>query len=198
MCARALAMRGRSAAASRAARARAGASAPARSGWLTIMLLRARRTSRSGRPSPRARERASSQHSGARRTSRRRSTGALAGAREVRPRGRSEPGNAQLMAADAGAASAQRSRMPARDRPASADGRARRPVLGVDAILENRVLFGSVNAQRRDWPAAVARSRPSARALARSAGALRHSSASPLDRFQEAFEHRGGKATLVL
>src|ERR687887_1475675 len=32
------------------------------------------------------------------------------------------------------------------------DGR----VLGVDAILENRVLFGSVNAHRQDWVAAVA------------------------------------------
>src|SRR5256886_5806114 len=30
------------------------------------------------------------------------------------------------------------------------------PVLGVDTILENRVLFGSVNAQRQDWLAAVA------------------------------------------
>src|SRR5207302_1403162 len=33
------------------------------------------------------------------------------------------------------------------------DGR----VLGVDTILENRVLFGSVNAHRQDWLAAVAR-----------------------------------------
>src|SRR5438093_6781125 len=30
------------------------------------------------------------------------------------------------------------------------------PVLGVDTILENRVLFGSVNAQRQDWLTAVA------------------------------------------
>src|SRR5205809_1447081 len=30
------------------------------------------------------------------------------------------------------------------------------PVLGVDTILENRVLFGSVNAHRQDWLAAVA------------------------------------------
>src|SRR5437899_4428039 len=29
------------------------------------------------------------------------------------------------------------------------------PVLGLDAILENRVLFGSVNAHRQDWLAAV-------------------------------------------
>jgi threonine dehydrogenase-like Zn-dependent dehydrogenase len=70
-------------------------------------------------------------------------------------------------------------------------------VLGVDTILENRVLFGSVNAQRQDWLAAVdhldrARERwPEA--LSRFV-TLRV----PLDRFAEAFEHRGGKATLVL
>ena len=70
-------------------------------------------------------------------------------------------------------------------------------VLGVDAILENHVLFGSVNAHRRDWLAAVedldrARERwPEA--LARFV-TLRV----PLDHFEEAFEHRGGKATLVL
>ena len=29
------------------------------------------------------------------------------------------------------------------------------PVLGVDAVLENRVVFGSVNAHRQDWLAAV-------------------------------------------
>jgi glucose 1-dehydrogenase len=70
-------------------------------------------------------------------------------------------------------------------------------VLGVQTILENHVLFGSVNAQRRDWLAAVedldaARQRwPDA--LERFV-ALRV----PLDRFEEAFRHRGGKATLVL
>jgi glucose 1-dehydrogenase len=70
-------------------------------------------------------------------------------------------------------------------------------VLGVETILENRVLFGSVNAQRRDWLAAVedldaARQRwPDA--LERFV-ALRV----PLDGFDEAFRQRGGKATLVL
>jgi threonine dehydrogenase-like Zn-dependent dehydrogenase len=70
-------------------------------------------------------------------------------------------------------------------------------VLGVETILENRVLFGSVNAQRRDWLAAVeeldaARKRwPDA--LERFV-ALRV----PLDAFDEAFRQRGGKATLVL
>jgi len=80
-----------------------------------------------------------------------------------------------------------------RERTVSLDG----PVIGVEAILENRVVFGSVNAHRCDWVAAVdaldrARSRwPDA--LAAFVG-LRV----PLDRFEEAFEHRGIKATLVL
>lgn len=71
------------------------------------------------------------------------------------------------------------------------------PVLGVDTILENRTVFGSVNAHRQDWLAAVsgldeARERwPDA--LERFVG-LRV----PLDRFEEAFAHRGVKATLVL
>ena len=70
-------------------------------------------------------------------------------------------------------------------------------VLALDMIIQNRVLFGSVNAQRRDWEAAVAaldavrRRWPAA--LAEFVG-LRV----PLDRFQEAFDHRGSKATLVL
>jgi threonine dehydrogenase-like Zn-dependent dehydrogenase len=73
------------------------------------------------------------------------------------------------------------------------DGR----TLGVDLILENRVLFGSVNAQRQDWLAAVADlDRVHERwpeALARFVK-LRVE----LDRFEDAFEHRDGKATLVL
>ena len=80
-----------------------------------------------------------------------------------------------------------------RDRPVSIDG----PVLGVDAILENRVLFGSVNAHRQDWLAGVeALDRVRERwpdALEAFVG-LRV----PLDRFGEAFAYRGGKATLVL
>jgi threonine dehydrogenase-like Zn-dependent dehydrogenase len=70
-------------------------------------------------------------------------------------------------------------------------------VLALDTIIQNRVLFGSVNAQRRDWESAVAGlDATSARwpdALAEFVG-LRV----PLDRFQEAFDHRGSKATLVL
>jgi threonine dehydrogenase-like Zn-dependent dehydrogenase len=73
------------------------------------------------------------------------------------------------------------------------DGR----VLGVDTILENRVLFGSVNAQRQDWVAAVA---DLDRVRERWPGALERlvSLRVPLDRFDEAFAHRGGKATVVL
>jgi threonine dehydrogenase-like Zn-dependent dehydrogenase len=70
-------------------------------------------------------------------------------------------------------------------------------VLALDVILENRVLFGSVNARREDWLAAVAALDEAQRrwpeALASFVG-LRV----PLDHFQEAFEHRGSKATLVI
>jgi glucose 1-dehydrogenase len=70
-------------------------------------------------------------------------------------------------------------------------------VLGVDTILENHVLFGSVNANRRDWLAAVD---DLERARARWPEALEQfvTLRAPLDRFPEALEHRGGKATLVL
>jgi threonine dehydrogenase-like Zn-dependent dehydrogenase len=80
-----------------------------------------------------------------------------------------------------------------RPRDVTLDGR----VLGVDAILQNRALFGSVNANRIDWDAAVrhldeARSRwPEA--LDAFVG-LR----APLDRFADALEYRGVKATLSL
>ncbi len=71
------------------------------------------------------------------------------------------------------------------------------PVLGVDTILENRVLFGSVNAHRQDWLAAVD---DLDRARERWPEALEQfvTLRVPLDHFQEAFEHRGGKGTLVL
>jgi glucose 1-dehydrogenase len=71
------------------------------------------------------------------------------------------------------------------------------PVLGVDTILENRVLFGSVNAHRQDWLAAVD---DLDRARKRWPEALEQfvTLRVPLDRFPQAFEHRGGKATLVL
>jgi threonine dehydrogenase-like Zn-dependent dehydrogenase len=71
------------------------------------------------------------------------------------------------------------------------------PALGVDLVLQNHVLFGSVNAHRRDWLAAVA---DLDQARERWPGALERfvDLRVPVDRFQEAFEHRGGKATLVL
>jgi threonine dehydrogenase-like Zn-dependent dehydrogenase len=80
------------------------------------------------------------------------------------------------------------------------DGRSRTveldgPVLGVDTILQNRALLGSVNAHARDWEAAVDRlDRARARwpdALERFVG-LRV----PVDRFADAFDFRGVKATL--
>jgi threonine dehydrogenase-like Zn-dependent dehydrogenase len=82
------------------------------------------------------------------------------------------------------------------------DGRPRRigldgPVLGVDAVLENRVLFGSVNAHRRDWEAAVA---GLAAARARWPEALERfvGLRVPLDRYADAFAFRGVKATLAI
>jgi threonine dehydrogenase-like Zn-dependent dehydrogenase len=82
------------------------------------------------------------------------------------------------------------------------DGRRRRVeidghVLGVDAILENRVLFGSVNAHRTDWHAAVAALDA---ARARWPGALERfvGLRVPLDRYADAFGFRGVKATLQI
>jgi len=71
------------------------------------------------------------------------------------------------------------------------------PVLGLDAVLENRVLFGSVNAHHQDWLAAVD---SLDRARARWPEALEAfvGRRVPLDRFAEAFAYRGVKATLVL
>ena len=71
------------------------------------------------------------------------------------------------------------------------------PTIGLETILENRVLFGSVNAHRQDWLAGVA-------ALDRARGQWQDvlegfvSLRAPLDHFEEAFAHRAGKATLVL
>jgi threonine dehydrogenase-like Zn-dependent dehydrogenase len=80
-----------------------------------------------------------------------------------------------------------------RNRTVGIDG----PVLGVDAVLENRVLFGSVNAHRQDWLAAVA---SLDRARERWPGSLEAfvGLRVPLDRFADAFAYSGGKATLVL
>jgi threonine dehydrogenase-like Zn-dependent dehydrogenase len=80
-----------------------------------------------------------------------------------------------------------------REQTVQLDGR----VIGVDAVLENRVVFGSVNAHRRDWLAGVAaldRARDRWQDALESLVSLRV----PLDRFAEAFDHSPGKATLVL
>jgi threonine dehydrogenase-like Zn-dependent dehydrogenase len=81
-----------------------------------------------------------------------------------------------------------------REQKVTVDG----PVIGLDAVLENRVLFGSVNAHHQDWLAAV-ESLDAARKRwpdeLESFVGLRV----PLDRFQEAFDFRGGvKATLLV
>jgi threonine dehydrogenase-like Zn-dependent dehydrogenase len=82
------------------------------------------------------------------------------------------------------------------------DGRPQRvgldgPVIGVDAVLQNRAVFGSVNARRDDWHAAVelldrARSRWPDELEAFVGHRV------PLDAFAEAFAFDGVKATLVL
>ena len=81
----------------------------------------------------------------------------------------------------------------ARERSVTLDGR----TLGVDAVLQNRALLGSVNAHRQDWVASVdALDRARRRwpeAVARLVG-LRV----PLDRFADAFAYDGVKATLIL
>jgi glucose 1-dehydrogenase len=71
------------------------------------------------------------------------------------------------------------------------------PVLGVDAVLENRVVFGSVSAQRQDWLTgleALDRARERWQDALEQVVGLRV----PLDRFADAFAHSSGKATLVL
>jgi threonine dehydrogenase-like Zn-dependent dehydrogenase len=80
-----------------------------------------------------------------------------------------------------------------RPRDVAIDGR----VLGVDAILGNRALFGSVNANRVDWTAAVERL---AGARERWPDALEAfvGLRTPLDGFAEAFAFGGVKATLRL
>jgi threonine dehydrogenase-like Zn-dependent dehydrogenase len=81
----------------------------------------------------------------------------------------------------------------ARRRPVEVDGR----VIGVDAVVENRTVFGSVNAHRIDWLSAV---ESLERICERWPDELREfiGLRVPLDRFAEAFDHTGVKATLVL
>jgi threonine dehydrogenase-like Zn-dependent dehydrogenase len=73
------------------------------------------------------------------------------------------------------------------------DGR----IIGVDTILQNRALFGSVNAARVDWLAAIEQLD---RARARWPDALEACVGLrvPLERFDEAFAFGGVKATLQL
>ena len=80
-----------------------------------------------------------------------------------------------------------------REQTVGVDGR----VIGMDTVLENRVLFGSVNAQRQDWLAGV---EALDRARRRWPGALESfvRVRVPLDRFREAFAEQRGKATLVV
>jgi threonine dehydrogenase-like Zn-dependent dehydrogenase len=80
-----------------------------------------------------------------------------------------------------------------REQQVTLDGR----VIGVDAILQNRAVFGSVNAARADWLAAIeALDRANARwpSELEACVGLRV----PLERFEEAFAFGGVKATLQL
>ena len=106
-------------------------------------------------------------------------------------------GNAQLMADSLGllrrSGVACLLGIDGRKQRVSLDGR----VIGLDTILENRVLFGSVNAHHRDWLSAVAsldRARERWQDVLEELISLRV----PLDRYAEAFAHTGGKATLVI
>jgi glucose 1-dehydrogenase len=80
-----------------------------------------------------------------------------------------------------------------RPRDVAIDGR----VLGVKAILQNRALFGSVNANRVDWEAAVAHL-DGARERWPEALEAFVGLRVPLGRFGDALDYRGVKATLRL
>ena len=71
------------------------------------------------------------------------------------------------------------------------------PVLGVDAVLQNRAVFGSVNANRTDWEDAVGRLDAVRRRWPDALDAFVGLRV-PLDRFEDAFAFRGVKATLAL
>jgi threonine dehydrogenase-like Zn-dependent dehydrogenase len=79
-----------------------------------------------------------------------------------------------------------------RPRRVSIDG----PVIGIEAVLENRVLVGSVNARPDDWRGAVAGLEEIQRSWPGSLEAMIGLRVAP-DRFAEAFAFRGVKATLV-
>ena len=79
-----------------------------------------------------------------------------------------------------------------RPREVTLDGR----VLGVDAILQNRALFGSVNAHRDDWGTAVGALADARRRWPDAVDAFIGLTVG-VDAFAEAFAHRGVKATLA-
>jgi glucose 1-dehydrogenase len=68
-------------------------------------------------------------------------------------------------------------------------------LLGRDFVIENRVLFGSVNAHRTDWVAAVEALEAMQRRWPDALEQLVGLRVEP-DRFSEAFGYRGVKATL--
>jgi threonine dehydrogenase-like Zn-dependent dehydrogenase len=68
-------------------------------------------------------------------------------------------------------------------------------LLGRDFVIENRVLFGSVNAHRTDWTAAVAALEAMRERWPEATEQLVGLRVEP-DRFSEAFDYRGVKATL--
>jgi glucose 1-dehydrogenase len=68
-------------------------------------------------------------------------------------------------------------------------------IIGVDTVLENRVLFGSVNAHASDWRGAVDQLAAIRKRWPDALEAMVGLRAPP-DRFQEAFDFRGVKATL--
>jgi glucose 1-dehydrogenase len=68
-------------------------------------------------------------------------------------------------------------------------------LLGRDFVIENRVLFGSVNAHRTDWGAAVQALEAMQRRWPEAMEQLVGLRVEP-DRFSEAFGYRGVKATL--
>jgi glucose 1-dehydrogenase len=81
------------------------------------------------------------------------------------------------------------------------DGRPRQvaldgTVIGVDAILQNRALFGSVNANRVDWLAAVGQLERARQRWPEALAAFVGLEVPP-DRFEDAFEFGGVKATLA-
>ena len=80
-----------------------------------------------------------------------------------------------------------------RPREVHIDGR----VLAVDAVLQNRAIFGSVNAHRVDWRAAVEQL-DGARVRWPEALEAFVGLRVPLDAFEDAFDYRGVKATLQL